>query len=184
MRGERTFERFGLLKAQSGSIKYKDEEITNERPHRIVARGISHVPEGRMVFANLTVHENLLMGGYLRKDRKQFGPDFDFIFGMFPRLKERLKQVAGTLSGGEQQTLAIGRALMSKPGPHAGEPSLGMPRSCENEFQRSLTSTVVRHHHPAVNKTRTCALSFQLGYVLIPDESFARPSSACAPMSA
>src|SRR6267143_2064465 len=117
----------GLLKAQSGSIKYEEEEITNEPPHRIVARGISHVPEGRMVFANLTVHENLLMGGYLRKDRKQFGADFDFIFGMFPRLKERLKQVAGTLSGGEQQMLAIGRALMSKQRClMLDEPSLGI----------------------------------------------------------
>ena len=105
----------GLLRKKRGSIRYENEEIGQEPPHRIVARGISHVPEGRMIFANLTVRENLLMGAYLRKDRKQLGREFDFVYSIFPRLKERERQVAGTLSGGEQQMLAIGRALMSKP---------------------------------------------------------------------
>ena len=74
----------GLLKAQSGSIKYEGEEISNQPPHKIVARGISHVPEGRMIFANLTVRENLLMGAYLRKKRNELNTEFDFVFGMFP----------------------------------------------------------------------------------------------------
>jgi branched-chain amino acid transport system ATP-binding protein len=117
----------GLLKAKHGSIRYEGEDISHLPAHRIVERGISHVPEGRMIFANLTVRENLLMGAYLRKDRKKLGSDFDFVFGIFPRLKERAKQVAGTLSGGEQQMLAISRALMGKPRClMLDEPSLGI----------------------------------------------------------
>src|SRR6266705_2069233 len=90
----------GLLRKQRGSIRYENEEIGHEPPHRIVARGISQVPEGRMIFANLTVRENLLMGAYLRKDRSQIGKEFEFVYSIFPRLKERERQVAGTLSGG------------------------------------------------------------------------------------
>ncbi len=117
----------GILKAASGSVVFEGEDITNAPPHKIVARGISQVPEGRMVFANLTVRENLLMGAYLRRDKARFHEDFEYVFGMFPRLKEREKQVAGTLSGGEQQMLAIGRALMSKPKfLMLDEPSLGI----------------------------------------------------------
>ena len=117
----------GLLKPESGSILYEGEEISGQPAHKIVARGLSQVPEGRMIFANLSVQENLLMGAYLRKDRSKLGTEFDYIFGMFPRLKERSRQVAGTLSGGEQQMLAIGRALMSKPRClMLDEPSLGI----------------------------------------------------------
>ncbi len=117
----------GIAKAKSGSIVFDGEEITNQPAHRIVARGLAQAPEGRMVFANLTVMENLRMGAYLRKDKAGIAKDLDYIFGIFPRLKERETQTAGTLSGGEQQMLAIGRALMSKPKClMLDEPSLGI----------------------------------------------------------
>lgn len=117
----------GLLKIVSGSALYRGEDISKLPPHRIVAKGLAHVPEGRMVFANLTVQENLQMGAFLRRDREEILKDFDFVFGMFPRLKERARQTAGTLSGGEQQMLAIGRALMGRPSfLMLDEPSLGI----------------------------------------------------------
>jgi len=105
----------GVVKAKSGTITFDGEDITNTPPHKIVARGIAQCPEGRMVFANLTVIENLRMGAYLRRDKAGIAKDLEYVFGIFPRLHEREKQTAGTLSGGEQQMLAIGRALMSKP---------------------------------------------------------------------
>lgn len=117
----------GLLRPKSGVIRYRGENITECAPHRIVKRGLSHVPEGRMVFANLTVRENLQMGAFLRRDKAGIQQDLDFVLTVFPRLKEREKQVAGTLSGGEQQMLAIGRALMSRPSfLMLDEPSLGI----------------------------------------------------------
>ncbi len=117
----------GIVKAKSGTISFNGEEITNLPAHRIVARGLAQSPEGRMVFANLSVMENLRMGAYLRNDKPGIAKDLDYIFGIFPRLKEREWQAAGTLSGGEQQMLAIGRALMSKPKClMLDEPSLGI----------------------------------------------------------
>jgi branched-chain amino acid transport system ATP-binding protein len=117
----------GLLAARSGEIIYDGRNIANLRPHQIVKLGISHVPEGRMVFANLTVRENLMMGAYLQRDKNVIRKELDFVFGMFPRLKERESQVAATLSGGEQQMLAIGRSLMSEPKfLMMDEPSLGL----------------------------------------------------------
>lgn len=117
----------GLLKAQGGEVLYQGRNIANLPAHRIVRLGISHVPEGRMVFANLTVMENLMMGAYLQSDKKFIQRELDYVFGIFPRLGERQAQVAGTLSGGEQQMLSIGRALMSKPKfLMLDEPSLGI----------------------------------------------------------
>src|SRR4051794_29988628 len=116
----------GILKPVSGSVQFEGEEFAGAPAHEIVGRGLAHVPEGRMVFPNLTVAENLRMGAYLRRDVGKFAADLDYIFKIFPRLKERQSQTAGTLSGGEQQMLAIGRALMSKPKClMLDEPSLG-----------------------------------------------------------
>src|SRR5437868_2685462 len=117
----------GLLKTRGGEILYEGRNIANLAPHKIVKLGISHVPEGRMIFANLSVLENLMMGAYLQRDKQIIRKELDYVFGVFPRLKEREKQIAGTLSGGEQQMLAIGRALMGSPKfLMLDEPSLGL----------------------------------------------------------
>lgn len=117
----------GLVKAKSGKVIYDGQNITNQAPHSIVSRQLCHVPEGRMVFANLSVLENLKMGAYLRSDKAGIAEDIEYGFTVFPRLKERISQLAGTLSGGEQQMLAIARALMSKPRClMLDEPSLGI----------------------------------------------------------
>ncbi|MEI6715045.1 MAG: ABC transporter ATP-binding protein [Verrucomicrobiota bacterium] len=117
----------GLLKVQGGSVHFCGEDITNLEPHEIVARGLLHVPEGRMIFSNLTVLENLRMGAYLRNDKAGIRRDLEFVMETFPRLHERETQLAGTLSGGEQQMLAIGRALMGRPKLlMLDEPSLGI----------------------------------------------------------
>jgi branched-chain amino acid transport system ATP-binding protein len=128
----------GLLRARRGQISFRDEDITALPAHRIVGRGLCHVPEGRMVFANLTVAENLEMGAYLRRDRSAIAQSREMVFDLFPRLKERLAQSAGTLSGGEQQMLAIGRALMGAPQfLMLDEPSLGIaPRLVATLFEK------------------------------------------------
>lgn len=117
----------GLLRPKNGQIVFKGQEITRIAPEKIVAQGISQVPEGRRVFATMSVFENLETGAYLRRDKKAIANDMEEVFTRFPRLRERRKQLAGTLSGGEQQMLAIGRALMARPELMLmDEPSMGL----------------------------------------------------------
>ena len=160
----------GLLKPKAGEVIYDGKNIAGLPPHEIVARGLSHVPEGRMIFANLTVLENLQMGAYLVRDKKIVRRELGFVFATFPRLQEREAQVAGTLSGGEQQMLAIGRALMSQPKfLMLDEPSLGLApllvktifeKITEINRERGLTILLVEQ-----NANRALEVS-SFGYVL------------------
>ena len=117
----------GLVRAESGSVTYNGKEITGMPINKILEQGIAMVPEGRRVFTNLSVLENLKIGAYLRKDKSGIQQDIEWVYSLFPRLQERSWQMAGTLSGGEQQMLAVGRALMSRPKlMMMDEPSLGL----------------------------------------------------------
>ena len=117
----------GLVPIKSGSVIYDGHDLRKTDPSRIVTMGLAHVPEGRQVFTRMTVAENLAMGAYFRKDKKAIADDLERVYARFPRLKERAKQLAGTLSGGEQQMLAVGRGLMSRPKVlMMDEPSLGL----------------------------------------------------------
>lgn len=117
----------GLIAAKGGSIKFQDQELTKTPAHKIVEMGIAHVPEGRRIFSQLTVYENLKLGAFTRKDKDEIEASLKTVYQRFPRLKERKHQVAGTLSGGEQQMLAMGRALMSHPKIILmDEPSMGL----------------------------------------------------------
>ena len=117
----------GLLKPKSGSVMFEGKELTTTPAHEIVKLGMAHVPEGRRVFADLSVYDNLMLGAYTRKDKNEIAKTLEMVYERFPRLEERKKQTAGTLSGGEQQMLAMGRALMSKPRIILmDEPSMGL----------------------------------------------------------
>jgi len=117
----------GLIPIKSGSVMFEDKPIHNTASYKLSKLGIAHVPEGRRIFANMSVQENLELGAYIRKDKGEIAKDYDMVFDKFPRLKERIKQMAGTLSGGEQQMLAMGRALMVRPRILLlDEPSMGL----------------------------------------------------------
>jgi branched-chain amino acid transport system ATP-binding protein len=158
-----------LVSSASGSIRFQGEEINNKKTVDIVKRGITLVPEGRRIFANLTVLENLYMGAYARSDKDEIKKDIDEMYGLFPILKERLWQVAGTLSGGEQQMLAIARALMSRPKLlMMDEPSLGLAPLLVKEVFR-----IIRDIHSKgmtillIEQNATAALHIaDYGYVL------------------
>jgi branched-chain amino acid transport system ATP-binding protein len=167
----------GLVKSSGGSIKYQGEEISRVPAHRIVGRGLCHVPEGRMIFPNLTVAENLKMGAYLQRDKAWIASQTEYVFGLFPRLKERESQAAGTLSGGEQQMLAIGRALLGKPDfLMLDEPSLGIApllvktifeRIVEINREQGLTILLVEQNANLALDVSSYAYVLETGKVLI-----------------
>ena len=158
----------GLMRPKRGYVELEGQSLENTEPHEIVCRGVAHVPEGRKVFPRFTVLENLRIGGYTRASGA-LGPELDFVFQMFPRLKERQKQHAGTLSGGEQQMLAIGRALMAKPQLLLlDEPSMGLaPKFVEQILEniRAINKAGVTVLLVEQNAAMALAISHR-GYVL------------------
>lgn len=169
----------GLLKPRKGSIEYREKSIVGIKPHLITARGVSHVPEGRGIFANLTVHDNLELGAYLRKGRIPES-DYERCYSLFPVLKERVKQNAGTLSGGEQQMLAISRALMSKPSLLLlDEPSLGLaPQMVQTIFrvireinQEGTTILLVEQNAHMALVTAHRGYVMETGKIVLADET-------------
>ena len=171
----------GMVKPTSGRILFDGQDITGLAPHEIVRRGLAHSPEGRLVFANLTVMENLQMGAYLQRDSQWIASELDYVFGMFPRLQERREQHAGTLSGGEQQMLAIGRALMSRPRfLMLDEPSLGIApllvkeifaRLVELNRERLLPILLVEQNAHLALEVSSHGYVLETGRVLLSDRS-------------
>jgi branched-chain amino acid transport system ATP-binding protein len=159
----------GLLKPRQGSIQFEGEELTRFRPHEIVGKGVVQVPEGRRVFGRLTVTENLEMGAFTCRDPKEIKSNIDRVFTLFPRLEERRKQLSGTLSGGEQQMLATGRALMANPRLMLlDEPSMGLAPVLVD----SIFDTIKQLHSGGTTillveqNARMALLVAQRGYVL------------------
>ncbi|HEX5222935.1 MAG TPA: ABC transporter ATP-binding protein [Verrucomicrobiae bacterium] len=173
----------GLVRPRGGEILLNGQNISGLPAHQIVKLGLSHVPEGRMVFANLTVHENLMMGAYLQRDKTVIEQELDLVFKTFPRLKERDKQIAGTLSGGEQQMLAIGRALMSKPKfLMMDEPSLGIaPLLVKTIFEKiveinrshGITILLVEQNANLALEVSNYGYVLETGRIIVQDESAA-----------
>jgi branched-chain amino acid transport system ATP-binding protein len=173
----------GLIKSTGGQITYDGATIKGLPAHEIVSRGLCHVPEGRMVFANLTVRENLMMGAYLQRDSALINKERDYVFSVFPRLSEREKQLAGTLSGGEQQMLAIGRALMGRPRfLMLDEPSLGIaPLLVKAIFQqiveinreRGITILLVEQNANLALEIATYGYVLETGRVILHDQAAA-----------
>ncbi len=171
----------GLLRPKAGTVTFNDEVITAVPAHKIVARGLCHVPEGRMVFSNLSVDENLAMGAYLKTDKAKIAENRDYVFSVFPRLKERLAQAAGTLSGGEQQMLAIGRALMGRPRfLMLDEPSLGIApllvksifeRIVEINRERGITILLVEQNANLALEIATYGYVLETGRVILHDQA-------------
>jgi branched-chain amino acid transport system ATP-binding protein len=169
----------GLLKPREGEVEFNGKNITGVKPHVITAMGVSHVPEGRGIFANLTVSDNLELGAYLRKDKVQKS-EYERIFTLFPVLQERIKQNAGTLSGGEQQMLAISRALMSKPTVLLlDEPSLGLaPQMVQTIFRvireinaEGTTILLVEQNAHMALTTASRAYVVETGRIVAADET-------------
>jgi len=130
----------GLVRTREGRVTFEGEDITRRVPAQIVSRGLVHCPEGRRIFSNMSVRENLELGAYLRKDKQKVAEDFEYALNLFPRLRERINQNAGTLSGGEQQMLAIGRSLLTKSKLlMLDEPSLGLAPNLVKEIFRIVT---------------------------------------------
>ena len=173
----------GMLKPKSGQVRYEGRDITGVPPHKLVGQGLAHCPEGRMVFANLTVRENLQMGAYLQRDKKVIAREEEFVFATFPRLKEREAQLAGTLSGGEQQMLAIGRALMSQPRCLLlDEPSLGIApllvklifeKIVELNRSRKLTILLVEQNANLALEISHRGYVLETGRILLSDQAAA-----------
>jgi branched-chain amino acid transport system ATP-binding protein len=171
----------GLVKPKSGEILYDGRSITGLPAHQIVKLGLSQVPEGRMVFANLTVQENLMMGAYLQRNKALIRREQELVFHTFPRLKERERQVAGTLSGGEQQMLAIGRALMSRPKfLMMDEPSLGIApllvktifeKIVEINRQHGITILLVEQNANLALEISSYGYVLETGRIILHDQS-------------